>query len=157
MVRTRPLSETIEGENPLKSYKRQRIGGITEASFHEFRVYTVEKYPNLAWLGPASIAVYWYRTYLKEDWIRCNAKDEKKKNNKRRRRGGNFCHIPGDYCTNNHQLIADDILQLGMAGVHYANSYIGLYNMIRRYGSFSRCEDGEIHLTGYECPKLPVQ
>lgn len=169
MTRTRQLSETIncDNENALQtitSNKRQKktngTADTTEASFFEFRTYTVEKYPNLAWLGPASMAVYWYRTYLKEDWIRCNAEHRGKQgrpNKKRRRRGGNFYHIPGEYCRKNHSLETETtILQRGTSGVHFANSYVSLYNMIRCNGTFTRCENGEIHLTGYKCPELPT-
>lgn len=141
----------------------------TPASFQDFRRFTVQKYPNLAFLGPATMAVYWYRTYLKEDWIRCNVTEDlhgvtkhckrKKKDKKRhrRKRGGSFLHIPKVlfFSKADKKITIQNILNLGTAGKHYANSYIELYNMIRQYGTFSRNdENGEIHLTGYNCPKL---
>ena len=134
--------------------------------FHDFRRYTVEKYPNLAWLGPATMAVYWYKTYLNDmGWIRSsceinkNINNKKNKNKKKRKTGVYFYHIPGQYLTKGIEI--SDILENGESGIHYADSYIGLYNMIRRYGKFERTMGSSsnssseiIKLVDYEGPEL---
>ena len=172
-VGRRKLPFETEGVVSRSSNKRRRTVGEfasednddEEVSFHEFRASMVKKYPNLAWLGPTSMAVYWYRMYLKDSgWIRCNAFDDDDTDTKKRsRRGGQFFHIPPQYVKRNPTLTSKDIIQLGNPGTHYANSYISLYNMIRKYGYFERSEcfmpsgEFEIRLTNYKGPDLPAQ
>ena len=146
-----------------QEYGTRRKEQISPASFQEFRQFTVRRFPNLSFLGPTAMAVYWFRTYLKKDWIRCNVSDlltrqcRKNKTRHGRKKGGNFLHIPKAFTESDDKLTIQDILHIGTAGKHYANSYIGLYNMIRQFGNFSRSENGEIHMTGYSCPNLPAQ
>ena len=33
-------------------------------TFHEFRLSTIQKHPSFIWLGPSSMAVYWFKEYL---------------------------------------------------------------------------------------------
>lgn len=146
--------------------KDNREDHRSQPSFQDFREYTVQKYPNLAFLGPTCMAVYWFRTYLKEDWIRCNVVTEKvgkqhrakkqEKKHYRPKKGGSFLHIPKKYLESNNSITIQDILRIGIVGKHYADSYMGLYNMIRQYGTFSRDDNGATHLTGYNCPELPL-
>lgn len=160
---TKQESSTSAEEYDTKLYsKHRRKDPTTPASFQDFRQFTVHEFPNLSFLGPASMAVYWFRIYLKEDWIRCNVLEKgtrkcqrRKKTNHRRKKGGNFLHIPKAYNEPNGELTIQEILHRGTAGKHYANSYIGLYNMIRKYGTFGKGENGDIHITGYNCPNLP--
>ncbi|CAJ1956827.1 unnamed protein product [Cylindrotheca closterium] len=166
-MRRHRTSSSIDENDTNSTCKHQKKDPIVSpASFQEFRQFTVHEYPNLSFLGPTSMAVYWFRTYLKEDWIRCNVVSEapprRRRNNKtkhRRKKGGNFLHIPKAYTTTglNEKLTIQDILHIGTAGKHYANSYIGLYNMIRQYGIFSRSDNWQVHMTGYNCPDLPAQ
>ena len=137
---------------------------INSTSFMEFRKSTIYEYPSLNWLGPGVMAVYWFKTYLKNppfNWIRCPKKQETAtllscSNRKRRKRGdlrdqnnskGNFYFIPGQYLQNAEKKydtnvtaydnLICNILALGTPGNHFATSYIGVYNLLRSYGKFA--------------------
>ena len=138
---------------PEKRKRRRREN--REVFFQEFRLFIIEKFPNLAWLGPTTMAVYCYKTYLSNmGWVRCQ-KNIKAGNAYRQERGrGHFYHIPSQYRKDGKERMTV-ILSLGKAGIHYADSYMSLYNMIRRYGKFSRLQSGEVKLVGYVGPALP--
>lgn len=135
-------------------------------SFHDFRTDTILKYPNFSFLGPASMAVYWFKTYLKTDfgWVHHESPTRQD-----RRKKSYFCHIPGQYlshdtsnngdhddCPTKESLIRQ-VLERGTPGVHYAPSYVGIYNMIRMYGKFGINEQGDILLVDYVGPPLPTK
>ena len=138
---------------PEKRKRRRREN--KEVFFQEFRLFIIEKYPNLAWLGPTTMAVYCYKTYLNGmGWVRCQKYIKAGKAHRQERGRGHFYHIPGQYLKDGKERMTN-ILSLGKAGIHYADSYISLYNMIRRYGRFSRLQSGEVKLVGYVGPALP--
>ena len=129
----------------------QRKKRKTTSTFHEFRQATIAKHANLSWLGPASMAVYWYKTYLRElNWFQCG---KCRKRTRHRSSKGHFYHIPGQYL---HNCQAEDVLTHGTPGVHYATSYIGVYNLVRSHGVFGRDSKGEIVLVDYQGPALPL-
>ena len=33
-------------------------------TFHDFRLSTIQEHPSFIWLGPSSMAVYWFKEYL---------------------------------------------------------------------------------------------
>jgi hypothetical protein len=152
----------ISQKQPNKKRRRREKTDDSEVAFHVFRAETVRKHRSLAWLGPASMAVVWYRTYLSSNWTRLSSdkvdfsKDttgnrKESKRNKRRKRI-NFYHIPDQYTSD---YTPKDIIENGIPGAHYADSYISLYNMIRRYGQFRSNEmNEEVMLIGYQGPIL---
>ncbi|OEU12871.1 hypothetical protein FRACYDRAFT_244144 [Fragilariopsis cylindrus CCMP1102] len=226
-------------------------------TFHDFRLSTIHEHPSFVWLGPSSMAVYWYKEYLqtmtmnKQGWIRIpkefkknsttiiipqpsqhpttaikgttirtllqrNKVERKPQQIQKQNSKGNFYFIPGQYlrpdppdgarivvynsdCTNisstmmavdnsnnnnnNNNNNKDDsnnnivvsttdtttimtatataacteatntnntnttntttnsiriqkILRYGVPDIHYATSYIGVYNLLRSYGRF---------------------
>ena len=127
------------------------LSAVRPMTFHDFRIATLEKYPSFSFLGPASMAVYWCKLFLKKEpfgWIHHSSppsRDLKKRSQ--------FWHIPGQYLTNRPpttsssstttkkdgpqwQHCVQDVLSRGEAGVHYATSYVGVYNLLRTYGRF---------------------
>jgi len=147
--------------------KRQRVVRALDAdpaiTFHDFRTDTVLKYPNLSFLGPASMGVYWLKTYLKSEqfgWVHHTSPARKD-----RRKKSYFCHIPGQYLRQSsmdaggerpsQDSLIQRVLDRGTTGVHFAPSYIGIYNMIRKYGKFGISYAGDIVLLDYEGPPLP--
>ncbi len=160
-------------------------------SFLEFRSATIDTYPSLNWLGPGVMAVHWFKQYLKKepfDWVQCSkhkhssvsSSSDSNGNRERKRRRltqnskGNFYFIPGQYLRgleeNNdeinttRELAIQSVLNSGTPGVHYATSYIGVYNLLRSYGKFAREAQttspstpykSNIHLVCYNGPPLP--
>jgi hypothetical protein len=170
-------------------------------TFHDFRVSTIQEHPSFVWLGPSSMAVYWYKEYLQTmtkqgGWIRIpkepsahpataiigttirtliqRNKLERNKPQQQKQKHqnskGNFYFIPGQYLrpdppcdgaaaatttdtttaatistgkNNNNssstiriRMMIQNILKYGIPDIHYATSYIGVYNLIRSYGRF---------------------
>jgi hypothetical protein len=130
-------------------------------SFLEFRLSTIHLYPPLNWLGPGVMAVYWFKEYLKDApfaWVQrpkqnpLSNDDSFGRRDKKRRKlqnnsKGNFYFIPGLYLQTTEEMndtvvTAKDIaiqkvLDFGTPDVHYATSYIGVYNLLRTYGKFA--------------------
>jgi hypothetical protein len=161
--------DTICSVSGGSSNKRRLTGGpagnntlLKDISFAEFRQATVDKYPNLSFLGPASMAVYFIKEWLRDDfgWVRYDAPSCKQPNGTRRRQRQqkkpfHFYFIPGDY---KYYSDHEKVLQVGTQGMHYATSYISIYNMVRKYGRFAQRQDdgdGEVVLVGYNGPSLP--
>jgi hypothetical protein len=113
------------------------------------------------------------------DWVRCPKRNQQSlsisasnhhchgtSNREKRRKQrqqmnskGNFHFIPGQYIkivrpkyktiSTTKDLEIQRILDLGSPGVHYATSYIGVYNMLRRYGKFAiKTEDHPFEKNG---------
>jgi hypothetical protein len=132
-------------------------------AFQDFRAATVLKHPNFAFLGPASMAVYWFKIYLKSPqfgWIHHNNPSRKD-----RRKKTPFCHIPGQYLlrplfenqqkeTQLDSYSVEEVLERGTPGIHYAPSYVGVYNMVRKFGKFGLDDNGDIVLVDYAGPHL---
>jgi hypothetical protein len=149
-----------------------------QITFQDFRIATIEKYPSFSFLGPSSMAVYWCKLFLKKEpfgWIHQSSPPAH--NFKKR---SQFWHIPGQYLTNRRNGTTEDlnsrwrcvqdVLSRGEAGVHYATSYVGVYNLLRTYGRFGlgRQHDGggshddchcqlgrDVVLVSYHGPDLP--
>lgn len=150
------------------SNKRRRVIVQPQAdatlTFHDFRTDTILRHASFSFLGPASMAVYWFKIYLKSEcfgWVHHQSPSSKD-----RRKKSHFCHIPGQYLgrsrnnegTMEHNIQTvriQQVLKFGSPGVHYAPSYVGIYNMIRKYGKFGIDERGEIVLVDYDGPALP--
>ena len=74
---------------------------------------------------------------------RKDAKRRKLANNSK----GNFYFIPGQYLRNSNEtndrialareIAIQNVLDFGTPGVHYATSYTGVYNLLRKYGKFA--------------------
>jgi hypothetical protein len=150
------LCSSLEEEARGICTKRRRTSVDKEndnLSFHEFRKATLKKYPNLSFLGPASMAVYWNKVYLRQEafgWVHC-----KNTIHEDRRKKSYFCHVPGQYFLEASSLTPEEVIQIGTPGFHYATSYIGVYNLLRSYGKFARDGEGEIVLIHYRGPDLP--
>ena len=170
---------------------------IKPICFLEFRLSTIHQYPSLTWLGPAVMAVYWFKEYLNKPsfgWVRLpkenqrsltssssssspllhsrdqNDEDRRRRQaqarhiQKRRRKNnskGNFYFIPGQYLrscstssvgdepkpekniviTQEKVIAVQTVLDIGTPGIHYATSYIGVYNLLRSYGRFVKLLD----------------
>jgi hypothetical protein len=97
----------------------------------------------------ASMSVYFIKEWLREDfgWVRYDTPCKQKE--RRQKKPSYFYFIPGGY--KDHE----EVLQKGSQGMHYATSYIAIYNMVRRYGKFARGQDGKVIIVGYSCPSLP--
>lgn len=157
----RKLLETINEEDAPRMIKKRRLEP-TKITFHDFRAATIECCPSFAFLGPASMAVYWFKLYLKTSkfgWIH----HTNPQGNDRRKKSY-FCHIPGQYLTitseeedipamKTRKIV--DVLRRGTPGVHYATSYVGIYNLLRMYGQFGLDQHGDTVLVKYEGPCLP--
>jgi len=147
------------GENdpqPVETPKAACIGesDSDSISFLEFRRSTIELYSALNWLGPGVMAVYWFKEYLIREpfgWVQCPKQNFRKREEKRRKlqqnSKGNFYIIPGQYLRDVEEesdtiaavkdLVIQNVLDFGTPGVHYATSYIGVYNLLRSYGKFA--------------------
>jgi hypothetical protein len=81
---------------------------------------------------------------------RSDQEKRQKQNRLRRRKSnskGNFYFIPGQYLrivgeeydttATTKDLAIQKVLDSGTAGIHYATSYIGVYNLLRSYGRFA--------------------
>lgn len=134
-------------------------------AFQDFRAATILKHPNFSFLGPASMAVYWFKIYLKGDRFGWVHHDSPSQNDRRKK--SYFCHIPGQYIrpltTPDSQkkdqlksVSVEEVLKRGTPGIHYAPSYVGIYNMIRKYGKFGLDEQGDVVLVDYMGPPLPL-
>ena len=162
--------EEVHQRNASRKRRRRESAATNEEEskvpFSEFRAATVQEYPNLAWLGPASMAVIWYRMFLSSSWTRVRSdgmrdlsirrskpKSPRTKNRPRTTQSTTLYHIPNQY-TLDHS--PKDVIAKGMPGVHFADSYICLYNMIRQHGQFRKDETG-VRLVGYQGPHLPMQ
>jgi hypothetical protein len=42
-------------------------------SFNEFRLSTINEHPSFIWLGPSSMAVYWFKEYLQTERARLDS------------------------------------------------------------------------------------
>jgi hypothetical protein len=152
---------------PPRSKKRRLLQLATsipakDMTFHDFRTATIEKYPSFSFLGPASMAVYWCKLYLKTDkfgWIHYSSPPPSDL-----RKRSIFWHIPGQYLTDPQEQQHDyarwrrrigDVLSRGEPGVHYATSYVGIYNLLRMFGRYGLNSDGDVVLLSYDGPDLP--
>lgn len=64
-----------------------------------------------------------------------------------KKRKGNFYFIPGQYLRGDgdengtiataKDVAIQNVLDFGIPGIHYATSYIGVYNLLRSYGSYA--------------------
>lgn len=155
-------------------------------SFLEFRRSTIELHSALNWLGPGVMAVYWFKEYLIREpfgWVQCPKQNFRKREEKRRKlpqnSKGNFYFIPGQYLRDAEEktdtiaaakdLTIQNVLDVGTPGVHYATSYIGVYNLLRSYGKFATNNEtnpqstkwyqterkSKISLVHYNGPPLP--
>ncbi|VEU39064.1 unnamed protein product [Pseudo-nitzschia multistriata] len=142
---------------------------VEAACFLEFRRSTLHRFPALSWLGPSVMAVYWFKEYLNKPafgWVRCPAgpspsplptKDRRPAHRRRqrappgRRSGGRFWFVPGQYlrsgkgiavATPDRERAVRGVLEVGTPGVHFATSYTGVYNLLRRYGRFGVADPG---------------
>ena len=120
------------------------------------------------------MGVYWFKVYLKTEqfgWVH----HETPQDDGCRRRQTRLCHIPGQYLQKDsvnkdevdryfipkeddvESFLMQRVLEDGVAGVHYAASYLGIYNMIRQFGKFELDnQSGDVVLVGYQGPDLPV-
>lgn len=152
---------------PPRSKKRRLLPLLAtsipakDTTFHDFRTATIEKYPSFSFLGPASMAVYWCKLYLKTDKFRWIHYCSPPPSDLRKR--SLFWHIPGQYLTDPLEPHDDaqwrrrvgDVLSRGEPGVHYATSYVGIYNLLRMYGRYGLNSDGDVVLLSYHGPDLP--
>lgn len=101
-----------------------------------------------------------------------SAKGERERRNDVKRRKlanhskGNFYFIPGQYLPNTEEtneskteakeLAIQNVLDFGTPGVHYATSYIGVYNLLRKYGKFAALDNSK-DVSSINCHQVSEQ